>query len=443
MELRYNGNINFLYSGEIMAKSYRGGIPFARKYAPPEESINHLPERLFLSLKNGAECVLNEGDTVKQFGLIARATDTSPAVFAGVGGKVEQIYHIGNRVDITLLTDAKAEAEAPFDAPKKNIADMMESELSSLLLERGIAPIKKGKRDPRHLTVDCGGSLYNDSRLFILRNFPEKVLLGAKIIMKLLGARTCNFAIPRSDLTAAENLYTHIPKKSKMFKIVLTKDKLPAAIPQLTLSALYNVEINAAKDIFDAGYPVISPLLCFACYRALVEGIPFCRGYLTVAELGGEVDVFTLPFGSPLKEVASLGDGERAVCAENLFGAEITGETMTERTEAIVVMPVEPIKEREEISCIGCRRCSGVCPARLSPIDIFSKVKNGKGDSSLALYAAGCFECRSCSYVCPSDIPLAETIIKFRHDSGLVSVDIDGEDPDFYDGDMEVAENEQ
>lgn len=424
-----------------MSRSYRGGIPFVRKYAPPKESVSYIPERIFLSLKNGAACALNEGDTVKKYGMILGASDNSPAVFAGVGGRIERIYRIGSRVDITLLTDADAEVKEPLSAPEKNIADMTEDELSALLLERGITPVRKGKRDPRHLTVDCGGSPCNDSRLYICRSFPEKVVLGAKIIMKLIGARSCNFAVPRSDLDAAESIHGAAPKDGKMFRIILTKDKLPTTVPNLTLSALYNVEVSAAKDVVDAGYPVVSPLYCLACYRALVEGIPFCEGYLTVAELGGEVDVFALPFGTPLRGVAAPRDGERVIRAENLFGAEISEETMTERTEAVAVMTVEPIKKKETLECIGCRRCFDICPARLSPVDIFSAVKSGKSAPSLVLYAAGCFECRSCTYICPSDIPLAETIIKFRRDSGLISVDIDGEDPDFYDD--EEAENEQ
>jgi electron transport complex protein RnfC len=312
--------------------------------------------------------------------------------------------------------------------------------LPSFWLERGFAPLKKGKREPRCLTVDCGGSPYNDSRLYICRAFPEKVVLGAKILMKLIGARTCNFAIPVSDLEAAEMIHGKLPQKSEMFSIVLIKDKLPAAIPNLTVSALYGVEVNAAKDIIDYGYPVVSPLTCLSCYRALVEGIPFCEGYLTVAELGSEVDVFSVPFGTSLREVASPKNGERVIYARKLFGTEISNDAMTERTEAIAITPIEPTREVLPLECIGCGRCADVCPARLTPIDIFSAVKDGKSDQSLILYAAGCFECRVCSYVCPSELPLAETIIKLRNDSGLISVDIDGEDPDFY---GEEVENER
>lgn len=427
-----------------MAKSYRGGIPFARNYASPRGAISYLPERIFLSLKDGEDCSLREGDTVKKYGMILGATETSPAVFTAVGGKVESFVRTGNRVSITLLTDAHAGLEASFPVPEKNISDMTSEELAVLLLERGITPVKRGKRDPRTLTVDCGGSPYNDSRLYVCRAFPEKVVLGAKIIMKLIGARTCNFAVPHSDLVAAEKIYLEMPEKSKMFKLHLIKDKLPATIPNLTLSALYSVEVNAAKDIFDAGYPVVSPLTCLAYYRALVEGIPLCESFITLAELGGEVDIFRVPFGTQLKEIAAPDKNERVIRGENLFGTEISDEVMSERTEAIVVTSNRSEKENLTLDCIGCHRCADTCPAGLSPIEIYSSVKQGTADIDLAYYAAGCFECRSCSYVCPSRIPLAETIIKFRHDSGIISVDIDGEDPDFYDDNKEKeTENER
>ncbi len=427
-----------------MAKSYRGGIPFKRKYASPRGAVSYLPDRIFLSLNDGEGCSLNEGDTVKKYGKLIDASESSPAVFAGVGGKIEALRRIANRVDITLLTDVHAEVEAPFPAPEKNITDMTGDELAKLLLERGITPVKRGKRDPRTLTVDCGGSPYNDSRLYVCRAFPQKVVLGAKIIMKLIGARTCNFAIPSSDLTAAENIYREIAENSKMFKISLTKDKLPATVPNLALSALYNVEVNAAKDIFDVGYPVVSPLTCLSCYRALVEGIPFCEGFLTVAEVGSEIDLFRVPFGSVLREIADPNENERVIRAENLFGAELLGETMNERVEAIAVMKNEPKKERVTVECIKCRRCTDTCPAGLSPIKIHSSVKNGTENNDLVLYAAGCFECRSCSYICPSEIPLAETIIKFRRNNGLISVVIDRSDPDFYDDNEEKeTKNEQ
>ncbi len=415
-----------------MPKSYHGGIPFVRKYAPASGSVKHVPERIIISLKNGSECSLNEGDTVRKYGKILDKTDSSPALFAGVGGKIESISRIGVRADITLLTDAEAEVEAPFDAPEKSITELTEDELCSLLLERGISPLKKGKRNPRTLTVDCGGSPYNDSRLYVCRAHPQEVILGAKIIMKLLGARTCRFALPASDVVAAEKLYESFPQSGKMFKIELMKDQLPVNIPNLTVSALYSVEVSAVKSVFDAGYPVVSPLTCLSYYRALVEGIPYCESYLSLGEMNGEVDILRVPFGAPLLPIAAPSKDETVIHGEGLYGTEITDEVMSADVEAITVLIRKEEKDIPTRPCIECGRCADICPAFLSPVDIFSSAKDGKISDKLALYASACFGCHACSYICPSLIPLAETVIAIHREKGVLSVEIDGDDPDFY-----------
>ncbi len=426
-----------------MPKTYRGGIPFKRKYLPAESSSSFVPERIFLTLSNADECLCREGDKIKKYAKLLPASVDSAAVFSGVGGTVEKLSRIAGRVDLVILTDCDAKEEEPFPVPQKKLADMTDAELYSLLYERGITPPKRGKRDPKALTVDCGGSPYNDSRLYLCRHFPKEVIGGAKILMKLLGARSCSFAIPASDLTAAQKIEDAITERNGMLKIVLTKDKLPVCIPYLTVSSLYGVEVNAAKNIADAGYPVVSPLTCIACYRALVNGIPYCETYLSVADTDGSIDMFSLPFGTPLSDIACAGENETVIRAKKLFGKEIGSSVMRERTEAIRIIPKNSVGETKSRECIGCGRCYGICPARLSPIGIFSSAKAGKDLPSLVLYAAGCFECRACSYVCPSELPLAETIIKLRHDNGIASVELSDEDHDENDEIPEEADHEQ
>ncbi len=425
-----------------MAKTYRGGVPFKREYNAPKEYESTVPKRILLTLKHAAPCLVNEGDTVNKYSKIFEENEGFPAVFTGVGGRVEKIYRISNRVDVSVLSDKDADTEEPFPSPIKKLADMTHDELESLLLQRGISPVKLGKRECRALTVDCGGSNYNDSRLFITRSFPDKVIGGAKIIMKLIGARRCCFAIPNSDLKAAQSIESRLPSKSKLFKIVLTKDKFPTCLPNLTVSALYNIEVSAAKDIVDAGYPVVSPLLCLAYYRALVEGIPFCEGFLTVNDSDGKMNMLSLPFGTELSSLLSPKENETLLRAERLYGKEVGTSVMKASIEAITVSARSDYAEVLG-RCIGCRKCMEICPARLSPTDIFKTLRKGKEGPSLVLSTAGCFECRSCSYICPSHLPLAQTIIKFRRDSGLISVDITGDDPDFYEEEPKEAEGSE
>lgn len=414
-----------------MAKTYSGGIPFKRSLADTDKNIAFCPNRILLPLSKGAKCLVKEGDEIKKYSVIASKTPTSPALFSGVGGKVEHKFRASGRTAISIVTDKDAPCEEPLPTPKKKLSDMSQEELEGLLMSRGVPIIKQGKREPRCLIIDCGASPYDLTRLHICQAYPEKVVSGAKIIMKLLRARSCKFAVPYSDLSTARSIEKHIPSRGKMFSIVFIKDKLPAFIPHLTVAAVCNLEINRAKDVFDAGYPVISPLLCLSCYNALVEGIPLCEGFLSVTDKDGSTNILSLPFGSELDKTVSIPEKYTLARAEGLYGKSAINSIMTQFTEAVKVVP-DSDKATVPSACIECRRCISVCPARLMPIDIYRKVKNNKADQDLDFYAAGCFECRACSHVCPSHIPLAEAIIRLRRESGLITVDIPDGDPDFY-----------
>ncbi len=406
-----------------MSKTYRGGIPFKRKYDSPENCTEVQPERIVLSLKSGRVCLFREGDTVKKYECISSSDGGFPAVFSGIGGRIEKISAIGGGTEVTVRLDRSAAKAEPLSPPLKKLADMEYGEMASLLLSRGIAPVKRGKRDAKGLIVDCTSSPYNDSRLYLCRAFPDKIIGGAKILMKLVGARSCVFAIPNSDLVAAQYIESLLPERSDMLKIVLTKDKLPASVPHLTVSAVFGVEVNAAKDIVDAGYPVVSPLTCLACYRALAEGIPFCEGYLSVNDSEGNLTVSHLPFGTELRSLLTVGEGKAAVRAEELYGSSAEGAVMSEHTEALIITNNTAHTPSEGV-CIGCRRCISICPSQLAPIDLYNAINRGNDEASISLYASCCFECGDCSYICPSSLPLAETIIAFKRDGGIISAEV-------------------
>lgn len=414
-----------------MAKTYSGGIPFKRSLADTDKEIAFCPDRILLPLSKGAKCLVKEGDEIKKYSMIASKTPTSPALFSGIGGRIEHKFRASGRTAISIVADKNAPCEKPLPMPKKKLSDMSQEELEGLLMSRGVPALKQGKREPRCLIVDCGASPYDLTRLHICQSYPDKVVAGAKIIMKLLRARSCKFAVPYSDLSTARSIEKHIPSRDKMFSIVFIKDKLPAFIPHLTVAAVCNLEISRAKDVFDAGYPVISPLLCLSCYNALVEGIPFCEGFLSVTDRDGSTNILSLPFGSELDKTVAIPEKYTLARAEGLYGKSAVNSIMTQHTEAVRVVP-DSDKPAAPSVCIECRRCIDVCPARLMPIDIYRKVKSNKADRALDFYASGCFECRACSHVCPSQIPLAEAIIKLRRESGIITVDIPDGDPDFY-----------
>jgi electron transport complex protein RnfC len=61
-------------------------------------------------------------------------------------------------------------------------------------------------------------------------------------------------------------------------------------------------------------------------------------------------------------------------------------------------------------SCIGCGRCTDVCPEGLSPYYIY-KVVQSKRRRNLDLFDADrCTGCGTCSYICPAKLDLAQVV---------------------------------
>ncbi len=403
-----------------MVKTFIGGIPFSRKQKSFDKSEKMLPGKITLILDGDRRILVKKGDTVKKYALLSDADDKTPAVFSGVGGRIEGIENRGGRMIISIVPLPDAGSEEPLPPLEKSLSEMSAEELDALLLSRGVPHIKKCAKEPSVLTVDCGGNSYNGVRIHLCTAFPDEVVGGAKIIMKLLGARRGIFAIPASGISGAQGIESRLLKRSKMLRVRLIKDKLPACNPNLTVSSVCGVEINAAKDIFDIGYPVVSPILCLGAYNALVYGVPFCEGFISVTDGEDNASILSLPFGTRLSELFDREDQGTHVYADGVYGTEISDGVTSYKTEAVrTVAEADREGEMPPSGCTHCRRCTDVCPARLVPSDIFAAVRRGKVDKFITRYAAGCFECGLCTLVCPSYLPVAEVITDLRRESGL------------------------
>lgn len=406
-----------------MSRSFSGGIPFKRKEIKEFAEHKIFPKRIILLLpREGNLCSV--GDSVKKYSRLSEPTGDTPAFYSGISGKVSVMKEMGRYIGTVIASDGSDDAEEALPQPDKKLSEISEDELRSLLLERGVFCPERGKKDAKVMIVDCGGSPDNYSRLYIARKYPEKVTLGAKILMKLLGARACHFAVPSSDLLCAQKIEEKLPAKSKMQKVVLFKEKAPAGISHLLISAICNLEINGMRKTSDAGYPVVSPLLCLAVYDALVNGIPFTEAYISITQENTEPRILTVPFGAELEGLYELISGQSAVRAEGLVGKKVGG-VMTVKTEAIRICEnAEPVLRNDENPCIRCLRCMDVCPAHIIPSDIYLSTKKGKVGRNLALYSTACFECYACSAVCPMSLPVSESVIALRRTNEAIAAQI-------------------
>ena len=136
-----------------------------------------------------------------------------------------------------------------------------------------------------------------------------------------------------------------------------------------------------------------------------------------------------LPVSSALDFCTVALDPTRVVVGGSMTGKSIldpSSELLTANSRAVLAF--EDRRERRAFNCIGCSRCTEVCPQELAPFLIYKYTALEKYDELYRFDVARCDECGSCSYVCPAELDLADYVIKGKNyilkkmsDSGVTS----------------------
>ena len=103
-----------------------------------------------------------------------------------------------------------------------------------------------------------------------------------------------------------------------------------------------------------------------------------------------------------------------------ILGGPLTG-TATEdlRNEKVelsttAVLAIRDDKHEYSYTCIGCGRCTAVCPQGLNPMRILQELRRGNRRAVEELGIEDCTQCTCCSYICPSRQSVAGEILLYR-----------------------------
>lgn len=155
-------------------------------------------------------------------------------------------------------------------------------------------------------------------------------------------------------------------------------------------------------------------------YRAVAEGRPQTTSFVTVAGncIGFPRNV-EAPLGTPILELIKLcGLTERPT--RIILGGPLTGRAVgdprTEKTELTTgaILAIRDDKHEYSYTCIGCGRCTAVCPQGLNPMRILQELRRGNYRGVEELGIADCTQCTCCSYICPSRQSVAGEIALYR-----------------------------
>lgn len=423
-------------------KSFHGGVhPFEGKEFTEKKKIEILPlpgtVSIPLAQHIGAPTnpIVEKGQEVKAGEKLAEANGyISVPVHASISGKVKGIEDIDHPVAGRgkAVTIVAGESEEWIDTIRedKNYFDLSVDEMRNRIREAGLAGMG-GATFPTHVKlspppdkkidtailngVECEPYLTADHRLML--EYPEDILNGFRLIMKILGVQRGIIGIENNKRDAVEVMRQYI-NNSNNIKIAVFPVKYPQGAEKQLIKATLNREVPSGGLPMDIGVVVQNVGTAKAVYDAVAHRRPLTHRVLTVTGSGiREPKNVLAPIGTSFQDIVDFCGGLTENASKIIMGGPMMGISqphlkvpVVKGTSGILILEEKESHLRPEEPCINCGRCVLVCPSHLLPTTLQMLVYNERIEEAEDLHIMDCIECGSCSYICPANRYLVQTI---------------------------------
>ena len=329
-------------------------------------------------------------------------------------------YTIDGR-QITYLGDIEAfNAKEHYDLLRSGKLITTSLLNTQLFLDHFRPELEKGK-DVIYIGMSSGISgTYQAAAIAageLCREFPEKVISGAKVIMKIFGLTTAHIAIENNKPQAARALKAFLCAADG-----ITIDILPAMYPQGAEKQL--IQAITGRQVPSGGLPaavgcaVFNAATCKAISDAVYDGMPLIRRIVTVS---GNIVMapknLIVPIGTSFNDLLeAVGHSENPY--KVLSGGPMMGVAQydlsvptTKGTNAVTILGHKHQYLVEYPQCIRCGKCISVCPMKLMPVLMYKSLLSNDVEQMKSVHMMDCIECGCCAYTCPAGLPL---VLGFR-----------------------------
>ena len=269
---------------------------------------------------------------------------------------------------------------------------------------------------------ECEPYLTSDHRIML--EWADSIILGVKIMSRILGTEKAFIAVENNKWDAIKLLRDRIPADMAC-ELVPLETKYPQGAEKMLITAVLKQEVPSGKLPIDVHVVVQNVGTAAGIGDFFAFGQPLIERVVTVTG-PGIVRPTTLlaPTGMSLAAIIEHCGGLTDDAREILFGGPMMGTPqqfmdvpILKGTSGIVVLTEGQLQERREYPCIRCSACLDACPVYLNPSALGALARAAKYDDMMNYHIMDCMECGSCSYVCPSNIPLVQ---RFRVAKGLL-----------------------
>lgn len=398
-----------------------------------------LPEIVYIPIKQHigapAKIMVNKGDKVKVGSLLAAADGVvSAPIHSSVSGEVIKVEDIIGEfgyyepmIAIKVEGDVWEDCIDRSDEIVREIPDDCE-EIIAKIRSAGIVgmggagyptPIKttipEGKKvDCLILNgIECEPFLAADDRL--MQEKGEQIIIGAKILNKLLGIQRAIIAIDENKPKAIE-IITKLTKRYVGVNVRVCESKYPQGGEKQLIAAITGREVPSGKLPIDVGCIVQNVGTVFAIYEAVMKNKPLFERVVTISGDSIEKSAnFMTRVGTPasflIEKCGQISDN----LGQIVFGGPMMGTSavnpdapITKLTSGILLLSCALSDKQPETPCIRCGKCLDACPMGLQPNAIARAVRSHNLDALQELHVLDCIECGSCAYTCPARLPLLD-----------------------------------
>jgi electron transport complex protein RnfC len=426
--------------------SFFNGSDFRHGVHPPEHKeltaqrpIRRMPypSEVVIPLRQHAgkpaKLVVREGDRVLRGDVLGEADGfISAPVHASASGRVVEIG-LWPHPDGSMDTAVRIEVErySP-QVPRPRIVphweDLSVDQIVAAVQQGGVVglggaafPTHVKLAPPRDVKVDtiilngaeCEPYLTTDHRIMV--EYPERVQLGARIMLRTLGARRVVIGVERNKPDAIEALERTRPSDIDVSILPLTV-KYPQGAEKMLIKSVLGREVPSGKLPVSLGVVVQNVGSAASIAEIFDTGLPLLERIVTVSGPGvREPANLIVPVGTKLRDLLAACGGMTDDAEEIIFGGPMMGVAQSsfdvpvvKGTTGVIVLTASEVNPTSSYPCIRCGRCLDACPVFLNPSALADFARKGRYEEMEAMHLMDCMLCGSCSYVCPSKIPLAQ-----------------------------------
>ncbi len=424
----------------LRALGFRHGVhPPELKSATADLPIRRMPypTEVVLPLRQHAgkpaKLVVREGDYVLRGDVIAEADGfMSVPVHASTSGRVVSIGlwpHPDGSMDTAVrIAVERYSPQVPRPRLVPRWEQLSPDEIVRAVQSGGVVglggaafPTHVKLAPPRDITVEtiilngaeCEPYLTTDHRIMV--EYPERVHLGARIMMRTLGAKRVVIGVEKNKPDAIAALERTRPTDVDI-SILPLRVKYPQGAEKMLIKTVLGREVPSGKLPASLGVVVQNVGSAASIAEIFDTGLPLVERIVTVTGPGvHRPSNLIVPVGTKLGDLLEMCGGITDDAEEIVFGGPMMGVAQSnldvpivKGTTGVVVLTRADVNAADSYPCMRCGRCLEACPVFLNPSMLADLARKGRYEEMETMHLLDCMLCGSCSYVCPSKIPLAQ-----------------------------------